>query len=175
MKKRLFTTATVVCMAAATAFIACKKETSTSQSSGPAKLQTIGAGAPGGSVKVKLSFNAGHPASQCHGQGACFNATPNWFAHWVHIPCQGYGADCHWEIEMNTGVIQNMPEDQPTDSHLPIVDYSGSEFGMPDRSLYIEETNQYLNIPKQIAQKDEEGTYLFTNVVLSATPMFENI
>lgn len=172
MNKKLLIAMTITYTSIACTFIACQKEESISKSlSSQSASKTRSAQLE---ASVGVSFDAGHPSSQCHGQGACFNGTPNYFAHWVHIPCQGPGKECHWDLSISLSKFKSLKEDEPKDIEMSLVNYSDSEFLIPDRSILVQETNQYLNIPTQVLQRNEDGTYLFKNVVISNTPKYIN-
>lgn len=119
-------------------------------------------------VSIKLQFKAGHPSSQCHGQGACFNYTPGYWPNYAHIPCQGFGSDCSWEISIDPSAT-NMET-----GVFAITNYEEEVFLMPDRSLLIPESNVYLNIPQQTVLK-EDGGYRFNNLSVTDQPVFENL
>lgn len=170
MNKKMLLALTIACTGIAGTFIACKKQEMAPPTANAA-IKPYGKTISG---SVGVSFDAGHPASQCHGQGACFNGTPNYFAHWVHIPCQGPGKECHWELSIDIGLVVALLEDAPHDINMPITDYHEPEFMMPERSIFIEETNKYMNIPKQVLQKNEDNTYQFKNVIVSGSPIYTN-
>ncbi|OJV50468.1 MAG: hypothetical protein BGO31_13970 [Bacteroidetes bacterium 43-16] len=148
-----------------TIFTACDKQeqiidkTTTTTSTNDSNVRAKGIG-------VKLQFKAGHAASQCHGQGACFNYTPGYWPNYVHIPCQGNGTDCSWEIEVGTGYGTSSTVSE-------IAGYAEETFLMPSRSLFIPEASVYVNIPQQVLLK-EEGGYRFNNLSYTNRPIFEN-
>ncbi len=115
----------------------------------------------------KVKFKAGHPSSQCHGQGACFNYTPGYWPNYVHIPCQGIGSDCEWELSFGIGYSES-------NAVFEISGYDKDTFLMPDRSLHISEESVYLNIPQQVVIK-VEGGYQFNNLSVTDQPVFENL
>lgn len=119
-------------------------------------------------VGVKLKFTAGHPSSQCSGQGACFNYTPGYWPNYAHIPCQGYGSDCSWEISIDPAITKMET------AIFGITEYERDTFLMPDRSLLIPDESVYLNIPQQAVLK-EAGGYRFNNLSVTDQPLFENL
>jgi len=120
-----------------------------------------------GVFEYSVTFTAGHPASQCHGQGACFNYTPGYWPNYVHIPCQGTGKDCEHTIKISIGFGQ-------TNAIGKIPGYDGDMFLMPNRSLWIQAESLYLNIPQQTLLK-VDGGYQFNNLSLTDQPVFENL
>lgn len=136
------------------------EEISTSNTNNNSNVRAKGA-------EIKLSFPAGHPSSQCNGQGACFNYTPGYWPNYVHIPCQGSGKDCNWELVIGTGYSQS--------NHVfEIPGYNRDTFLMPSRSLLIPNEDVYLNIPQQAVLR-VEGGYRFNDLSLTDQPLFENL
>ncbi len=151
----------------ASTFIACQKaEKNTERNLTPISGK--------GEVTYKVSFDAGHPSELCHGQGLCTGFIAGHQPRWVHVACQGPGKECHHEITISIPIFREVYESGPTDVHMPIVNYSGDEFLMPDRSLLIAETGKYVNIPKQVLEKDNAGSYIFKSVIISDTPKYIN-
>lgn len=157
----------IISLALIAAFSSCEKEKQIVKEISTTNTNPNNSNIKAKGLDIKVDFTAGHPASQCHGQGACFNYTPGYWPNYAHIPCQGSGKDCNYTITIGTGYTQ---------SHaiFEISGYEKDTFLMPSRSLHISEKNAYLNIPQQVVLK-VEGGYQFNNLSLTDQAVFENL
>jgi len=121
-----------------------------------------------GSAYYGITVRVGHAASTCSG---CVNTGENC----IHVDCQGAGTACSvsaimeisdsGEINFYYGII-NAPNELTFEE----------TFLMPDRSLYIIGSNgQFLNIPEQMAYRDEEtGAFVLYDIFFSDNQVFIN-
>jgi len=113
-----------------------------------------------------ISISVGHSGKGCAG---CVTSG----GQHIHVDCQGPGNACTKSARMSiasakgaiSGIIED--SDELTD---------GEFFFMPDRSLYIIDSNgEFLNIPEQIVFRDEEtGAFIFYDIFFSDSQTFEN-
>jgi hypothetical protein len=115
-----------------------------------------------------ITVQVGHSGANCPGC-ATYGGVH------IHVDCQGPGNACQKKVTMRItsaedttyyyGII--IDTDELTDEDT---------FFMPDRSLYIIGSNgEFLNIPEQVAYRDEEtGAFIFYDIFFSDTQMFEN-
>jgi hypothetical protein len=149
---------------------ACSKQENkeTTENSMPNSAQIISGSSGAKAVVYGVTVRIGHSGTNCPG---CVTSGG---AH-THVDCQGPGNACQvksamkisasGEVTYYYGIVLDPDELTDDDSFL-----------MPDRSLYIIGSNgEFLNIPEQVAYRDEEtGTFIFHDIFFSDFQAFNN-
>lgn len=95
-----------------------------------------------------------------------------------HIDCQGSGSECSifGSIEMKP-IFKSTAQETYTGHCLYPEDISDEEtFSMPDRSFFIQESNQWVNIPKQLLKRDsQDGCFIIKNITFTHQAVYPNL
>jgi len=112
----------------------------------------------------------GHSASGCNG---CINFN----GQYIHVDCQGAGSSC-----TQTARIYLYIDDSSPDRYYAITDgewdlTDEDFFLIPDRSLFIMNSNgEFINIPEQMLYRDETtGKFIINDIFFSDFQFFENL
>ena len=124
-----------------------------------------------GGIVVQIGTRIGHTEENC--DGSCTKDGR------FHKDCQGTGKECLTlgSLKMEPIIKSTLSNQAHTALCLYPEDISDCEtFSMPDRSFKIKNEEQWLNIPKQILERDK-GTHCFIikSITFTEKPLYTNL
>lgn len=120
---------------------------------------------------IGLETRAGHTKQEC--DRSCEKSGL------YHVDCAGNGKQCQifGSIEIERPISKNTTSGVFAAHCIYPEDFSDDEtFAMPSRSFYIEETNQWLNIPQQLLERTPETKcFLIKGITFTEKAIYPNL